>query len=372
MKITNKAIWQEMYRAAERVRDLKAWEWMDATDMFCVVNPEKPDEYAFCAMTNNEEYRCLMIFQGMEGYDNYYGMLDAHHAQHQTSIFNMGFMLKGWMVEFTNADEMNHSSKETLKNLGIKYRGKGNWVDISDKQPGYLHWYVKEEDVPFITICLNQFFEIALKAETEGVAFLHRPNPDYQTLLSEYNEEEEDEERQEAENWGDQELILSKQAHHKKDDKWQWQETYLDLDDDQYIINSHRIVPSVMAAAAKKKLPKRDNCILYGMNIIPTPVQGDENDAPALIFVTVFLQYGNNAIIHQDINTIGNIAERFEHNLLETFETMGHIPSQIVVNMDIAADWLEAYAEFFDIELIIEPYEESFDVIFKELLSEEE
>lgn len=348
-----------MYKAAERVRDLQAWEWMEEDDIFAVVNPENPEEIAFCSLMGSlGTFTALAIYKGWEGYESYLNLRNSGGIENKTYMINVGFMQSCWMVEFADASEIQKSSKDQLKELGIKYRGKGQWVDISDRKPGLLPWFIQEKDVPFITLCINQFFEIALRAE-EDSSFLHQPNPNFNAVV------EEDENEDEL--MGDEELLIFRKATAKADGKWVWFEEAVDVNSINYIEEiSQRITPSIAAASLKKKLKQKETCLMIGMMVIPAPIQEDENEAPYLTIMIAYLLFGQQYVIKQELFKIDEIRPNFERLLLQVLSELDYMPSQFLVNMDLVAEWLESYSELFEFEIFVDPEDENFEDFFEE------
>ena len=359
MVFKEKELWIEMYKAAERVRDLKAWQWMEEDDLFAVVNPQNENEIGFCSMIGSMgKFTALAIYKGWEGYESFLQLRNSAGIENRTYMINVGFLQSCWMIEFTNAAEMQRSSKNQLKELGIKYKGAGNWVDITDRRPGLLPWYVSEKDVPFVTICINQFFEIALRAE-ENPAFLHQPNPNYdESIFSEDDLEELENDT----------LVIFRKANAKSDGKWDWYDEPTDIEQLMGMVGfSERIVPSIAAVSTKRQLQTLDTCLMIGMMVIPAPIQEEDEEAPFLTILMVYLLYGERQIIRQELYRYEEIKPDFERVLLEVLRTLNYVPSQILVNMDLSASWLDSYADLFDFDVFVDPEDENFDDCFGEL-----
>lgn len=367
MTIQNKELWLEMYKAAERVRDLEAWNWMYEDDMVAVVDPTNPENIGFCSLMGaGGEFSALAIYQGIEGLYTWSDLREAgEESPDGTSQMNLMLLQKCWMIEFTDADGLCVSSKETLKALGLKYRGAGKWIDISNREPGVFPWYVDEEDVPFITTCINQFFDVALRAEDDE-SILSKPNPDYKEL--DFDEEEMEEGAMEemiAQMEESEDLMIKRSATEQKDGKWLWEDSYFDpFNSNLYEMPIQRITPSIRAVALGKKLKVKEAAILIGFLMLPTPMQEDKKEAPFFACVNFFIQYGSGMILNQEISRYSEAKGKFEKAMLDLFEKIGFIPSQIVTNMPVVMDWLDSFEELYEIETILAPDDEAFEQVF--------
>jgi hypothetical protein len=360
MKITNQELWLEMYKAAERIRDLQPWNWLHEDDLVAIVNPIDKNEMCFCSiMGSGGEFTGLALYRGWRGFDALQNLRGAAEEGDEQNARIYSHLQDCWMIEFTNADMMNKPAKETVKQLGLKYRGAGQWIDITERNPSYLPWYVEEEDVPFITLCINHFFEVAIKAEDDN-SFLNVPNPDYTEI------EDEDEDDEDLSSIFESEIMTLKRVPiSQKDGKWEWKDEYFDpYNEIKYPRVADKIIPSIQAAALAKKLPKREAAIMAGISMLSSVIQENKREAPAVTSINVFIQYGSGLILGQDIGTIAQIKSKFEKMMLNLFEEMKFIPSQIVVNSQLHLDWLESYEELFDLEIIFAPNDENFEEVF--------
>lgn len=366
MRITNKELWLEMYKAAERVRDLAAWNWMTEDDVFMVQDPDNEENTAFCSLMGaNGEFHGLAIYRGWDGFRSYNDLKFSGDFESDVVSLNYGLMQDCWMVEFTEKDKLNVAGEAALKELGLKYKGKLNWLDITDRGAGFAPWYLEEEDVPFVTTCLNQFFEIAMRAE-ESDSFLHKPNPDYKEIDSEEDFDDDD-----VDEWlaHSDELLLKRVGVRQADGKIDWSDEFIDTApfEEECLLEQY-ITPSIRAAALAKKLKQKEAAIMIGMMMIPQPIQEEEEDIPFFSCLTLFIQYGSNYIIGQQIDDLISTREKFEKSLLDIFEEIGFIPSQLVVNMPLFEDWLEKIADLLDIEVILNPEEEGFEDVFTSMI----
>lgn len=365
MNITNKELWLEMYKAAERIRDLQPWNWMYEDDLVAIVNPENQEEIGFCSiMGSGGEFMGLAIYRGWNGFYALQDMKNAAEEDDMINLRNYAHLQDCWMIEFTDADQINKPAKETLKALGIKYRGAGQWIDITDRSPSQLPWYVEEEDVAFITLCINQFFEVAIRAEDDE-SLLNVPNPDYKEI----DEDDYDDDEETTDVFFESEILTLKRVPiAKKEGRWEWKDEYFDpFNEEKFPPPSEKIIPSIQAAALAKKLTKKEAAVMFGLMTLSSVIQENKNEPPYVASLNVAIQYGSGMIMSQDLGTIARIKSNFEKNLLNLFETIGFVPSQIVVNTHLHIDWLESFEELFEFDVIYAPEEETFQEVLDSL-----
>ena len=67
------------------------------------------------------------------------------------------------IASFEEREYLEKADLQTIKKLGLKFRGRNEWPQFRNYQPGYVPWYLKIEEARFLTIALQQAMEVALR-----------------------------------------------------------------------------------------------------------------------------------------------------------------------------------------------------------------
>lgn len=331
-------VWKELYKTAVIFRDLRCWEWVSDTDLFGVQDPETGEIGYCCVFGNYGDTFGLGVYVGLKGYKTYYDLLHLEE-EIETDQILAGLGQEMLKIEFVDRSEMRKADLQLLKELGIKCRGSHQWIQVRELLPGYLPWFINEKQAVFLTHCLRQAIDVAIRYEDkddllvngEDKILVRIPQGSKQAL-----------------NWSDQyfddpELLFSQEEEELKE-----------LDP----VTHHRV---------KNKLKKKSTALLFSMSYLPGAVRGEEETRPFFSRLALWIDYGSGMVMGFDIFSPTEFRQHFEDRLTAKLIDFGFIPSQIVVDGWIAFQLLEPLAEAFDIELICAPEEPLFRTVLDSL-----
>lgn len=335
MKITaaNRHIWERLFQAAIEFRDLAPWQWMYDSDMFGVEDPASGETGWCCIMGAAGQVFALGVYQGLEGFHSYLRLVDAHEQDlEETDFTAVGLEQKILKVEFVDRDEIDRVDREAFKKLGLKFRGSRQWVQIRDMQPGYLPWHLTDEQAIFLTHCLHQAMEVAVR---------FRDNED---LL-------EDEEGN----------ILIRTCENSKSGL-QWSDQY--VPEPEWEDPPLRKVDPFLLNRAKKELERKEMALCFSLDYLPGAfhAEGDET-RPFFTKIGIWIAYGSGFILGTELFSPKQFDVRFDQVFFQKMHEMGMIPMQLIVNSQMAHLVLEPIADALEIELIYHPDLEIFEEV---------
>jgi len=152
------AQWQALFQAAVAVRDLAPWRWFRDTDLFAVAHPSL-DEVGYCDVLGmgGEEFG-LAVFLGSAGFTAYrHLMLEEVEAESIDTLSELR-SLSATFVDRAFLDPRDHAVVRTLK---LRFRGRGVWPWFRSQRPGYLPWYLEQDEAVFLTAALEQTVVVA-------------------------------------------------------------------------------------------------------------------------------------------------------------------------------------------------------------------
>jgi hypothetical protein len=334
-KKQNIALWQEFYKVAEQFRNMAPWRWMYDSDLFGVENPET-GEIGWCSIMGNAgEHFALGVYKGVAGFQSFWGLADLGDEginMLNPEHLNVAFGQLCWMISFEDAYMVYPQNKKHLKELRITFRGKGQWVTATSNDPGFHPWPLDEKDLPFLILCLQQAMNVAIRAEDK---------PD---LL--------DEER-----W-----LVRKPT--KKGAELEWEDTYLE-DEDIPEAECTPIEPSEQFIKKINGMKRVEGAMMLGTFLLRHDVQESPNERPWNPFLMVSLQYGSGYIVTQDMIRYSDLEKSLEPFLLNLFETIGVVTSQLGYHHPPVGQLLKKICQKANIDLFYVPGEEP---TFRDLL----
>lgn len=154
--------WKELYDAAVEFKKLAPWDWMFDSDLFGVKDPATGEVGYCCIMGSLGEHFALGLYQGAEGLDVYRRMQSGELGEEAL------FLQKCLMASFEDRDFIQKPDRDTIKRLGLKFRGRDAWPLFRGYRPGYAPWYLTTDEAEFLTLALQQ---------AAGVATRHGDDP---------------------------------------------------------------------------------------------------------------------------------------------------------------------------------------------------
>ncbi len=162
--------WRHLLDAAEELRRLQPWQWMEDDELFGVQDPETQEVGYCCVMGALGEVFALTAFLGPQGYASYRRMLEEGPYVDDFDVIATQCCL---MASFEDRSSLDRRDLETIRELGLKFRGHAAWPQFRSHRPGYAPWYLTGQEARFLTAALEQACRVAPRVR-EGLDLLAR------------------------------------------------------------------------------------------------------------------------------------------------------------------------------------------------------
>jgi len=171
--------WRRLYEAATALRDLAPWTFVQERFIFGVEDPVTGEIGYASILGGSEEVYALIVYEGSEGLN---GIL---HLINHPGDFTPQMMLEhqhALMASFEDRETLEKEDLQTIRELGLKYRGRKKWPMFRHYLPGYIPWFLNGPQVRFLTLCVEQALDVlprfrehsALLTELGGDEYLVR------------------------------------------------------------------------------------------------------------------------------------------------------------------------------------------------------
>lgn len=153
--------WRRLFDLAIRFREIKSWEWMDYTDVFGVQDPNT-GEFCYFNVVNvlgrgNGEFYALALYPGDSGLASLLETFNERYPEDEQFYFSDIII-----VQFSDRMFLSEEDIEIIKKLGLKFRGKGNWISFKRVLPGRLPRTISREEAGLLLGTLEQAIDICL------------------------------------------------------------------------------------------------------------------------------------------------------------------------------------------------------------------
>jgi hypothetical protein len=329
---TNRPIWVDLFQAAIEFRDLAPWQWMDESDIIGVEDPET-GQIGWCSIMGSlGEFISLTVYLGDEGFRSYERILELDDFFEPADMLRAAFETKALRVEFTDREAVSPEDRKAYKALDLRFRGRNQWIQVRDVQPGYFPWYLSDKQAVFLTHCLRQAMEVSLRCragDPEG-AF---DDPELIPVRAPQKTE----------------AGLVWQDMHYPDPKWE-PET--------------RTVDPMLIFQAKKDLPYSDKPLCFMFDYLPHPIEaGEKEDRPYFARMATWIDPKSGMILATELFTPKSYLSDFNQQFMYVLHAIKAIPRKWILNSELAYDALEPIAEALDLELTVDPEEPIFSEV---------
>ncbi|BCV23918.1 hypothetical protein [Gelria sp. Kuro-4] len=160
--------YRELYQAAEDFKRLACWNWLSDIDIFGVQDPVSGEIGYASVLGAGKDIFGLAFYLGEEGLASLLRLLDQEERRIEDP--DRGLDQRCLLVSFEDRDQLAKEDLETIKALGLKFRGRKQWPCFRSFRPGYHPWFLEKAEAQFLTVALKQ---------AQDVACACRENPNY-------------------------------------------------------------------------------------------------------------------------------------------------------------------------------------------------
>jgi hypothetical protein len=327
----NEQIWRAFYEAAIAFRDLKPWEWMYDGDLFGVEDPETGQTNYCCVMGNAGEVFALGYYLGEEGLKSYFTLANQPDGLTPVDQMSLGLNQLLLKVEFVNREELDKPDLDTIKALGLKFRGKNQWVQAREMKPAHLPMPIDDEQARILTIGLQQAVEVAMLFKED------------ESILG---------------NEDTRETLI------RKKDKGTWVNTY--ALPKLFNVDPFPVVsPDPERIKRARQYPQKETAWLFIHEYLTTPVGHESGKGYYFPKINLWVNYADGFINNFQLIEPGEEEKVIGESFFENLKQVKFRPQQIGVNSLMAFRAIKEFCEPLDIELLFIPDEPLFDEIMQ-------
>ncbi|WP_026485660.1 DUF7309 domain-containing protein [Caldanaerobius polysaccharolyticus] len=176
--------WRELYKVASEVKELRPWEHLWDMDLITILHPAMSEPVYCSVMGKSGECFCIASYYGFEAFNRLMAMIQRDDIPPEQVIrFQEDNVI---ICFFGDREELFKEELQIIKDLGLKFRGKNNWIYFRSFKKGYSPYILDEDEVLKETEILKNLY-MALQAYIEGKIKVNFGKG--MTLLRRYDEE---------------------------------------------------------------------------------------------------------------------------------------------------------------------------------------
>ena len=156
----SKKEWRDLHEAFKDYCQAKPWQWLDDIDLVAIEHPS--GEYkGYCAAmgSGGMEYG-LAVYVGDEGLAGYLALMTGEIDTDSPASIDSMRSLSAMLADRTTLD---NRDRAIIRDLGLKYRGRGRWPLFRSTVPGYMPWLLDSDEAVFLTMALRNIMDVAAR-----------------------------------------------------------------------------------------------------------------------------------------------------------------------------------------------------------------
>lgn len=149
--------WRALYDAAKGIKEFAPWQYLNNLDIVALQFPER-EEPVFCSVWGKEgqEY-AVSIYPGYDSFGRFERLVMQEHIGNIPPLIY--YEQDCLMCNFTNRENVSPQDRETLRELGLRFRGRNEWIVFRTMEPGLFPWHLDAEQAALMTECLHKLLE---------------------------------------------------------------------------------------------------------------------------------------------------------------------------------------------------------------------
>jgi len=154
--------WKELYEAAIKIKSMQPWNYLWDMDLITILLPEYEEPFYCSIMGRNGECFAIGIYPGFDAIHDFYRMARSTDIPPEQLIRYQNCL----MCYFGDRNELTAKERQIIKELGLKFRGRNEWIFFRSFKAGYFPYMPDREEVHQLTQVFQQLF-MALRAFIE-------------------------------------------------------------------------------------------------------------------------------------------------------------------------------------------------------------
>lgn len=155
--------WRLLYDVAIKLKKLKPWNDLWDVDLTKILLPEYEKPFFCSVMGKAGDCIAIGVYEGSDAINGFYHIIKNQQISSPQCIRYQNNL----MCYFGSRDELTNKELKVIKNLGLKFRGKDEWIYFRSFETGYVPYILDELQVVQLTYVFQQLY-IALKYLIEG------------------------------------------------------------------------------------------------------------------------------------------------------------------------------------------------------------
>jgi hypothetical protein len=315
--------WGKLYAAAGRVKEMAPWEWMMEGEVFGVRNPER-DEIGFVSVMGfGGEHFAVALYQGAVALYDFLALGEADSVEAERVL-----EIPQLQASFEDRGHLEKEDRETIKKLGLKFRGANSWPMFRNYAPGMFPWFLTSSEARFLTTALEQLLDVASRVR------------DDEDVL-----------------WGEEDGEFLVRVPRVEKARLVWEDKIMRVPEPELKKTAPApLDPQLLESL--KQLPEVTNVIEIELTMLPMPVR-EKRDRPFFPYLLMLVEASSGVILGNDmlqpLPSLDAMRAELPTKVAEHLLRLGVRPLRVAVSRETTARSLAPLADELGIRIKLSP-----------------
>lgn len=150
--------WESLYEVAENLKKLAPWRALYETDILVLQLPGR-EEPVYCSVLGQGGMSFgIGIYPGHESLLRFNRIINQDAYRPELLALEQDCL----MCHFGDREDIEAEDREVMKKLGLRFRGKSQWIYFRSMVPGQFPWYLNADQAELLTAALQNLFMLCV------------------------------------------------------------------------------------------------------------------------------------------------------------------------------------------------------------------
>ena len=154
--------WNELYEVTINIKKFEPWKYLWDMDIITIILPEYEEPFYCSVMGKGGQCFAIAVYKGFESINGFFKLADAKSIPPNQLIRYQDNLT----CYFGDREELSSKELKVIKDLGLKFRGRNQWIYYRSFKPNYTPYILEQDEVIELTYVFKNLF-MSLKAMIE-------------------------------------------------------------------------------------------------------------------------------------------------------------------------------------------------------------
>ncbi|MDD3939224.1 MAG: hypothetical protein PHN25_00920 [Tissierellia bacterium] len=154
--------WNELYEVTINIKKFEPWKYLWDMDIITIILPEYEEPFYCSVMGKGGQCFAIAVYKGFEAINGFFKLADAKSIPPNQLIRYQDNLT----CYFGDREELSSKELKVIKDLGLKFRGRNQWIYYRSFKPNYTPYILDQDEVIELTYVFKNLF-MSLKAMIE-------------------------------------------------------------------------------------------------------------------------------------------------------------------------------------------------------------